>query len=156
MRFNDKKKIEVQKNQILTPSRPRNIFLRVRGCSLERSLHFNGVILKWCFPWFLVILTLFGWFEISTPKIDIFQPQNVLRGKNRKIAFYQPILGRFWHRWVQKLQEGFLISSMLQNVKNCFHEFFTAKKRLFHFFWYKTIDFQIDQMMSEYQKIVKI
>ena len=51
---------------------------------------------------------------------------------------------------------AFLTISSLQNIKNSFCEFFTAKIRFLSYFWAKNIDFQIDEMVSECPKIAKI
>merc|ERR1712228_770428 len=76
--------------------------------------------------------TLFGRFEISTPKIDLQNRQNPPTAKIVKSIF----LGRFsadFDVWVLKMRRmTFLTRSSLQNVKKRFHEFMRAQIRFFH------------------------
>ena len=78
-----------------TTKRPLNIFLSIRNDSLADSTPIKRVISKTRFSRFLDTLTLFGRFEISTPKIDLQNRQTPPYGKNRKIDFSRPIFSRF-------------------------------------------------------------
>merc|ERR1711994_242377 len=92
-----------------------NIFLRFASDSgrlWDHSKCINSIL---GFSRFLDTLTLFGRFEILTPKIELKNRQTPLTAKNRKIDSSRPILGRFWHMGTQNAQKG--ISDQIQLTK---------------------------------------